>query len=159
MDSVALRHVQSSQARDRTCVSCIGRWILYQCTTREALLVALSNTGFSEILAASFTSTPCKARKILAWRLPWTKAAGRLQSVGSQRVRHNWSEASKQACKTWSRCRIPQEGVCRVFVISFWLTWAPFASFCMSGISVTLNNTSNYSLCLDSNFPPLPDDS
>ena len=26
---------------------------------------------------------------ILAWRIPWTKEPGGLQSMGSQRVRHN----------------------------------------------------------------------
>ena len=26
---------------------------------------------------------------ILAWEIPWTEKPGRLQSVGSQRVRHN----------------------------------------------------------------------
>ena len=26
---------------------------------------------------------------ILAWETPWTEASGRLQSMGSQRVRHN----------------------------------------------------------------------
>ena len=26
---------------------------------------------------------------ILAWKTPWTKESGRLQSMGSQRVRHN----------------------------------------------------------------------
>ena len=26
---------------------------------------------------------------ILAWRIPWTEEAGRLQSMGSQRVRHS----------------------------------------------------------------------
>lgn len=36
---------------------------------------------------------------------------------------------------------------------------SPFAPFCNSGISVTLNNNSNYSLCLDSSLPPLCDDS
>ena len=28
---------------------------------------------------------------ILAWRLPWTEEPGRLQSIGSQRAGHNWS--------------------------------------------------------------------
>ena len=28
---------------------------------------------------------------ILAWRIPWTKDPGRLQSIESQRVRHYWS--------------------------------------------------------------------
>ena len=27
---------------------------------------------------------------ILAWRIPWTEEPGRLQSMGLQRVRHNW---------------------------------------------------------------------
>ena len=27
---------------------------------------------------------------ILVWRIPWTEESGRLQSMGSQRVRHNW---------------------------------------------------------------------
>ena len=26
---------------------------------------------------------------ILAWRIPWTEEPGRIQSMGSQRVRHN----------------------------------------------------------------------
>ena len=29
---------------------------------------------------------------ILAWRIPWTEEPGGLQSMGSQRVRHNWSD-------------------------------------------------------------------
>ena len=28
---------------------------------------------------------------ILAWRIPWTEKPGRLQSMGLQRVRHNWA--------------------------------------------------------------------
>ena len=28
---------------------------------------------------------------ILAWRIPWTGESGRLQSMGSQRLRHNWT--------------------------------------------------------------------
>ena len=27
---------------------------------------------------------------ILAWRIPWIEEPGRLQSMGSQRVGHNW---------------------------------------------------------------------
>ena len=29
---------------------------------------------------------------ILAWRIPWTEESGRLQSMGSQRIGHDWSE-------------------------------------------------------------------
>ena len=28
---------------------------------------------------------------ILAWKIPWTEEAGGLQSMGSQRVRHDWA--------------------------------------------------------------------
>ena len=28
---------------------------------------------------------------ILAWRIPWTKKPGGLQSMGSQRVGHDWA--------------------------------------------------------------------
>ena len=33
------------------------------------------------------------------WRIPWTKEPGGLQSIGSQRVRHDWSDSagSRQA--------------------------------------------------------------
>ena len=29
---------------------------------------------------------------ILAWRITWTEESGRLQSMGSHRVRHDWSD-------------------------------------------------------------------
>ena len=46
--------------------------------------------------------------RILAWRIPWTEEPGRLQSMGSQRVRHDWatehtctqSHFKTQACLT-----------------------------------------------------------
>ena len=44
---------------------------------------------------------------IFAWRIPWTKESGRLQSVGSQRVRHSWATVTSlqftsvaQSCPT-----------------------------------------------------------
>ena len=30
---------------------------------------------------------------ILAWRIPWTEEPGRVQTIGSQRVRHDWAGA------------------------------------------------------------------
>ena len=32
---------------------------------------------------------------ILAWRIPWTEEPGGLQSAGSQRVRHDWSDSAR----------------------------------------------------------------
>ena len=33
---------------------------------------------------------------ILAWRIPWTEKPGRLQSIGSQRVGHDWSDLARK---------------------------------------------------------------
>ena len=35
---------------------------------------------------------------ILAWKIPWTEELDRLQSRGSQRVRHGWSDLACIAC-------------------------------------------------------------
>ena len=32
---------------------------------------------------------------ILAWRIPWTEEPGSLQSMGPQRVGHDWSDLTK----------------------------------------------------------------
>ena len=36
---------------------------------------------------------------VLAWRIPWTEKPGRLQSMGSHRVRHDWSDLSVAAAR------------------------------------------------------------
>ena len=41
--------------------------------------------GFQEKAMATHYST-------LAWEIPWTEKPGRLQSMGSQRVRHGWHD-------------------------------------------------------------------
>ena len=38
---------------------------------------------------------------VLAWRIPWTEKPGRLQSMGSHRVGHNWSDLAAPQIKTW----------------------------------------------------------
>ena len=34
----------------------------------------------------------------LAWRIPWTEEPGGLQSLGSQRVRHDWAHTGIVLC-------------------------------------------------------------
>ena len=57
---VALCRVGSSQIRDWTHVSCIGRWILYHRATMEALLY-LFNVVFPSVFAASDTVQKCSS--------------------------------------------------------------------------------------------------
>ena len=47
-------------------------------------LIARFYTPKIKKLVATHSST-------LAWKIPWTEEPGRLQSVGSQRVRHDWA--------------------------------------------------------------------
>ena len=35
---------------------------------------------------------------ILAWKIPWTEEPGRLQSMGSLRVRHDWATSLSLSC-------------------------------------------------------------
>ena len=50
---------------------------------------------------------------ILAWKIPWTEKPGELQSMGPQRVGHNWvtehyiSTNSLKVANTW-KCPIPR---------------------------------------------------
>ena len=42
---------------------------------------------------------------ILTWEIPWTEEPGRLQSVGSQRVRHNLeTEQQQQQTQKTKQC-------------------------------------------------------
>ena len=34
----------------------------------------------------------------LAWKIPWTEEPGRLQSIGSRNVRHNWATSLSLSC-------------------------------------------------------------
>ena len=40
---------------------------------------------------------------ILAWKIPWTEEPGRLPSMGSQRVRHDWATSLTYLLIAWKR--------------------------------------------------------
>ena len=56
-------HVESSQTRDQTCVSCIGRWILYHRVTREHIVLNV-----------------CLCHKLHGQSSPWAVLTDRLSS-------------------------------------------------------------------------------
>ena len=101
-----------------SCVSCIGRWVLYHqhqlgyplgsliCVfllsalylwvSLVAQLVknlsAMQETWVQSLVwEDSLENEMATHSSILAWRIPWTEAPGGLQSRGSQRVGHNWA--------------------------------------------------------------------
>ena len=68
-----------------TCVSyasCIGRWILYHCTTWEAHIL------YTVVCILEKAMAPHSGT--LAWKIPWTEEPGRVQSMRSLRVGHDW---------------------------------------------------------------------
>ena len=62
--------------------SLVAQTVKHLSTMRETQVQALSWEGPLEKEMAIHSST-------IAWKIPWTEEPGRLQSVGSQRVRHD----------------------------------------------------------------------
>ena len=62
---------------------------------------------------------------ILAWKIPWTEEPGGLQSVGWQRVGHNWTrthmDTNQLEAMGWEGGTVPCGlGVCKVWVFFCW---------------------------------------
>ena len=76
--------------------TCVGEWGGFpsstsgnepagQCGRQEKWVWSLTQEDPLEEDTASYSS-------ILAWRIPWTEQPGRLQSIGLQRIGHDWSD-------------------------------------------------------------------
>ena len=50
---------------------------------------------------------------ILAWKIPWTMEPGRLPSMGSQRVGHNWADSHPKTKKVFPGGASGKEPVCQ----------------------------------------------
>ena len=61
----------------------VAQMVKHLSTMHETRVQSLGREGLLEKEIATHSS-------ILAWKIPWKEEPGRLQSVGSQRVRHNW---------------------------------------------------------------------
>ena len=69
-----------------------GRWILYQLSYQRAEnLPTVQETWVRSLGREDPLEKGMKTHSsILGWEIPWTEEPGGLQSMGSQRVRHNW---------------------------------------------------------------------
>ena len=62
-----------------------------------------ANTGDASLILGqgdSLEKGSATHSSILAWRIPWTAKPGGLQSIGSQRVGHIWSDLACRVTKT-----------------------------------------------------------
>ena len=62
--------------------SLVDQMVKHLPTMREIRVQSLGQEDLLEKEMATHSS-------VLAWRIPWMEEPGRLQSMGSQRVRHN----------------------------------------------------------------------
>ena len=77
-----------SQPRNRTQVSHIAAGFFTSWVTREAVQeTRVQFLGWEDLLEKGIATHS----SILAWRIPQTEEPGRLQSIGLQRVRHDWA--------------------------------------------------------------------
>ena len=67
-----------------TVTSLVAQMVKHLPTMRETWVRSLGWEDLLEKEMAPYSST-------LAWKIPWVEEPGRLQSMGSQRVRHDWA--------------------------------------------------------------------
>ena len=67
---------------------------------------------------------------LLAWTIPWTEEPGRLQPIGSHRVRHDWSDLARSTCAYQFRLPIVLELCMTLLWFSLKLLGPIFASLC-----------------------------
>ena len=65
---------------------------------------------------------------ILASRIPWREKPGSLQSTGSQRVRHDWSDLARWILNLWTISKVPH------WKITDWFGWLESI---VSGMDIT----------------------
>ena len=86
--------------KSKTVLNSLGRLVISNTVseTTEKLIQPLSSSvasslkwAFNNYRATMMEKAMATHSSILAWRIPWTEEPGRLQSTGSQRVRHDWA--------------------------------------------------------------------
>ena len=63
---------------------------------------------------------------ILAWRIPWTKEPGRLQSTGSQRVGHDWAASLSLSIKNYTLWNCEDSATSGKIIVSAYLSLNTF---------------------------------
>ena len=62
----------------------------------QDLIIVRDNVYYMQISRNHLEEEMAAYSSILAWKIPWTEQPGRLQSIGSQRVEHDWVSTSRK---------------------------------------------------------------
>ena len=57
---------------------------------------------------------------MLVWKIPWTQEPGGLQSIGSQRVRHDWNDSTHACTRVMPDTVLLYTMSCLMFKIDLW---------------------------------------
>ena len=63
----------------------MAQWVKNLPAVQETQEMRVRSLGWEDPLKEGMATHS----SILAWRIPWTEEPGRLQSIGSQRIRHD----------------------------------------------------------------------
>ena len=75
---------------------------------------------------------------ILAWRIPWTEEAGGLQFIGSQRVRHDWSNLAHTGAIVLLKSQPSHQGL-RTRRLPVWGPFLTLSGVTLHSISMPVN--------------------
>ena len=63
--------------------------------------------------------------KILAWRMSWTEEPGRLQSMGSQRIKHDWAVNTHSYAHTHTHTLV----IVYILVLAYYMYYISYISY------------------------------
>ena len=67
-------------------------WLSLSLYRFHTILLIIKTSGGTFLVVQLLRLHTAAHSSIFAWRIPWTEEPGGLQSIGSQRVRHDWSD-------------------------------------------------------------------
>ena len=77
--------------RDRPCPTTLFHYLALYCFCCCCCSVTKSCPILCDYLFCSMEKAMTPHSSTLAWKIPWAEEPGRLQSMGSRRVRHDWA--------------------------------------------------------------------
>ena len=85
-------------------ITCSEYFLLFLLDCFSVWLISLSTIIFRSIHVATWEKAMAPHSSTVAWKIPWMEEPGRLHSMGSLRVRHDWATSLSLSTFThWRR--------------------------------------------------------
>ena len=96
--NLGINNKRKKKTTNDTTTSLVAQTVKRLSTMRETRVRSLGWEDPLEKEMAIHSST-------IAWKIPWTEEPGRLQSMGSQRVAHNWANSRSRSLKSLCKAK------------------------------------------------------